>query len=209
MNNVAQESIESRSSKNASGIAVFKSTASPTVEAEDSSIWRTILDEHGRKILNFASMEFLDRAMALRLQTIGAKDLVKMLAGADRLGFSETGVISDDGTDDETVEAAQIRARSGLNATGTSTPLTPPSDSNRGPKRFKANRQRSPLVDGSHHKTPVLPSSNIFQRKCRPLGIRKSCEPQRHSASTGKIEVVVITDSEPEGSEPDDSEPDD
>lgn len=202
MNNVAQQSIESRSSKKASGIAVIKSTAPPTVEADDSSIWCTILDEHGRKILKFASIEFLDRAMRLRLQTIGAKDLVKMLADAERLGFSETDVISDDGTDDETVEAAHIRARSGLNVTGTSTPLTPPSDSKRGPKRFKANKQRSPLE--SHHKTSVLPSSNIFQRKRRPLGIRKSCEPQGHSASTGKIEVVVITDSEPDDSEPDD-----
>ena len=143
MNNVAQQSIESRSSKKASGIAVIKSTAPPTVEADDSSIWCTILDEHGRKILKFASIEFLDRAMRLRLQTIGAKDLVKMLADAERLGFSETDVISDDGTDDETVEAAHIRARSGLNVTGTSTPLTPPSDSKRGPKRFKANKQRS------------------------------------------------------------------
>jgi hypothetical protein len=132
MNNAppsAQDSIDSPSSKNASRIAVFKSTAPPIGIAEDSLL-RTILDEHV-EILNFASSQFLDHAMALRLRTIGAKDLVSMLAEAERLGYRETDVISDDEADDETVQAAHEtpgRARSRLDATGTSTPLTPPSE---------------------------------------------------------------------------------
>lgn len=87
MNNAppsAQDSIDSPSSKNAFRIAAFKSTASPIGIAEDSLL-RTILDEHV-EILNFASSQFLDHAMALRLRTIGAKDLVSMLGWPRQIG---------------------------------------------------------------------------------------------------------------------------
>ncbi|OBT48616.1 hypothetical protein VE00_00906 [Pseudogymnoascus sp. WSF 3629] len=172
MNNAppsAQDSIDSPSSKDASRIAVLKSTAPPIGIAE-YSLLRTILDEHA-------------------------------------------------------THETQRRARARLDATGTSTPPTPPSERvgqgdsdptdspraspiGREKKRLKAKRYRSPLVDGSHRKTPVLLSSIVFQRQRRPPGIRKSCGPQRHGASphmrhyqgpsTHGIEVVVISDSKPD-----------
>jgi hypothetical protein len=98
----SQGSIDSPSSANPSRAAVFKGAAPSTGRAEDSLL-RTILDKHGREMLNFASSQFLDHAMALRLRTIAAKDLVSMLAKAERLGYSETDVISE--TDDETDQA--------------------------------------------------------------------------------------------------------
>lgn len=207
----ALNSVDSPSSANPSRAAVFKGAASSTERAEDLSLWRQILDTHGSQILSYASSEFLDLAVALRLQTIRSRDLVNVLAKAGRLGFSEKDVISDSETDEQTVQAVnetQGRARS-RHATGTLTPLTPPSERvgkgdsdpadlfpaspvDRRPKRLKAR------------KTPVLPPSKVRSRRRLPE-ISTSCGPQRHRVSshmrtsTHGIEVVVIpSDSEPD-----------
>ncbi|KIN03298.1 hypothetical protein OIDMADRAFT_53095 [Oidiodendron maius Zn] len=53
--------------------------------AKGSSLWRSILDTHGKEILERASHQFLDLATALRLQTITTRDLVGSPAKAGRL----------------------------------------------------------------------------------------------------------------------------
>lgn len=204
--------LNSVDSANPSRAAVFKGAAPSTGRAEDLSLWRQILDTHGSQILGYASSEFLDLAVARRLQTIGSRGLVNVLAKAGRLGFNETDVISDNETDEQTVQAVhetQGRARS-RHATGTLMPLTPPSERvgqgdsdptdlsraspiDRRPKRLKAR------------KPPVLPPSKVLRRRRRLPEISTSCGPQRHRASshmrtsTHGIEVVVIpSDSEPD-----------
>ena len=54
------------------------------------------MEEHREKILEAASDQFLDLAMELRLKTIGAGELVKLLAKADRLGYDKTDIIDDE-----------------------------------------------------------------------------------------------------------------
>jgi hypothetical protein len=57
---------------------------------------RKALDEQADKLLAAASDDFLDRALALRLKSIKGKELVKMLARAGRLGYSETDMVDAD-----------------------------------------------------------------------------------------------------------------
>jgi hypothetical protein len=63
------------------------------------SLWRSILDTHGREILECASNQFLDLAVVLRLETTGASDLGILLAKAGRLGHGPTDVIEGDVVD--------------------------------------------------------------------------------------------------------------
>ena len=88
--------------------------AAPSIKsaANGPSLLPSILDVHGREILERASDQFLDVAMALRLETINARDLVNLLDKAGRLGYSETDV-DDDGEAvrpvDEVHQGARIR----------------------------------------------------------------------------------------------------
>jgi hypothetical protein len=84
--------------------------------ANGPSLWRTILDTHGREILECASDQFLDLAIALRLETISARDLVELLAKAGRLGYMETDIIESDAVDPLAREADK-----GLDASFSST----------------------------------------------------------------------------------------
>ncbi|KFY09710.1 hypothetical protein V492_05373, partial [Pseudogymnoascus sp. VKM F-4246] len=64
----------------------------------DHVMTRVLEDEQGR-ILEVASehyKKFLDRAMAMRLETISAKDLVAVLAKAKRLGYDEMDLVEAD-----------------------------------------------------------------------------------------------------------------
>jgi hypothetical protein len=63
-----------------------RAAASPVGSiADESSLWRSILDTYGREILECASRQFLDHATALRLETINTGDLNSLLAKAGRL----------------------------------------------------------------------------------------------------------------------------
>jgi hypothetical protein len=57
---------------------------------------RAILESYGKEILESASDQFLDLAIGVRLQTISARELVKLLAKAKRLGYQETDIIDDE-----------------------------------------------------------------------------------------------------------------
>jgi hypothetical protein len=189
--------VNSPTSANLSRAAVFKGAAPSIGRAEDLSLWRQILDTHGSQILGYASNEFLDLAIARRLETIEPRDLVNLLAKAGRIGYSETDIITDNETDEQTIQAVletQGRARSRLDATGTLTPLTPPSERVGQGDDGPADLSRASPIDRR-------PKSWKARRRRRLPGISTSCGPQRHRASSHMrtsphgIEVVVIPDS--------------
>jgi hypothetical protein len=64
--------------------------------ATGSHLVRAILESYGKEILESASEQFLDLAVEVRLQTIGARELVKLLAKANRLGYQETDIVDDE-----------------------------------------------------------------------------------------------------------------
>ena len=57
---------------------------------------RAILEAYGKEILESASEQFLDLALEVRLQTISARELVRLLAKANRLGYQETDTVDDE-----------------------------------------------------------------------------------------------------------------
>lgn len=59
-------------------------------------VYLRAMEDHGEKILEVATDEFLDRAMEVRLKTIGAKELVALLAKAKRLGYDEQDVVDEE-----------------------------------------------------------------------------------------------------------------
>jgi hypothetical protein len=74
-------------------------TSPATARAEESStLWRTILDPHGGQILEYASDQFLDLAVSRRLKSINARDLINLLANAERLGYIDTDIVDHDET---------------------------------------------------------------------------------------------------------------
>jgi hypothetical protein len=81
----AQSSIASDSSSHATSDAV----TAPSIgkAATGSPLVRTILESYGKEILESASEQFLNLAVEVRLQTISARELVKLLAKANRLGY--------------------------------------------------------------------------------------------------------------------------
>ena len=70
----------------------------PRIVDHSSCLWRTILDAHGREILDCASDQFLDLALSRRLKTIKARELVCLLVRAERLRYSEIDVVNYDKT---------------------------------------------------------------------------------------------------------------
>jgi len=78
--------------------AIISKDTAPSIgkAATSSPLVRSILDAYSKEILKSASDQFLDLAVGVRLQTIGAKGLVKLLAKAKRLGYQETDIIDDE-----------------------------------------------------------------------------------------------------------------
>jgi hypothetical protein len=58
--------------------------------ATGSPLVRAILGSYGKEILESTSDQFLDLAVEVRLRTISAGELVKLLAKTKRLGYQET-----------------------------------------------------------------------------------------------------------------------
>ncbi|KAG9242066.1 hypothetical protein BJ878DRAFT_517375 [Calycina marina] len=76
-----------------------------------SPLVRTILKVYGKEILESASEQFLDLALEVRLQTISARELGKLLAKANRLGYQETDIIvSENGA--PPVQGGNVNSRS-------------------------------------------------------------------------------------------------
>ena len=71
--------------------------ATPSIgkAATDSHLVRAILESYGKDILESASDQFLDHAVGGGLQTISARELLKLLVKAKRLGYQETDIIDD------------------------------------------------------------------------------------------------------------------
>ncbi|CZR66028.1 uncharacterized protein PAC_15928 [Phialocephala subalpina] len=88
-----QSSIVPHSSSHATNDAI----TAPSIgrAATGSPLVRAILESYGKEILESASDQFLDLAVEVRLQTIGARELVKLLAKAKRLGYEETDIDDD------------------------------------------------------------------------------------------------------------------
>lgn len=91
--------------------------------ATGSLLVRTILEAYGKEILESASEQFLDLAVEVRLQTISARQLVKLLANANRLGYQETDIV-DDENGARPVQGGNANSRSKPDATRTPKPPT-------------------------------------------------------------------------------------
>jgi hypothetical protein len=59
-------------------------------------VLKRVMAERGSQLLAVATPEFLDQAMKLRLESISAKELVALLAGARRLGYDEMDLVDED-----------------------------------------------------------------------------------------------------------------
>jgi hypothetical protein len=61
-----------------------------------SLLVRAILEAYSKEILESASEQFLDLALEVQLQTISARELVRLLAKANRLKYQETNTVDDE-----------------------------------------------------------------------------------------------------------------
>ncbi len=115
----AQRSIAPDSSSHATIDAV----TAPSIgqAATGSPLVRAILESYGKEILESASEQFLDLAVEVRLRTISARELVKLLAKANRLGYQETDII-DDENGARLVQGGNANSRSKPDAIGTPKP---------------------------------------------------------------------------------------
>jgi hypothetical protein len=82
---------------------------------------RSILESYGKEILESASEQFLDLAVEVRLQTISARELVKLLAKANRLRYKETDTVDDENSA-SLVQGGNANSRSKPDAIGTPKP---------------------------------------------------------------------------------------
>jgi len=114
-----QRSIDPDSSSHATIDAV----TAPSIgqAATGSRLVRAILESYGKEILESASEQFLDLAVEVRLQTISARELVKLLAKANRLGYQETDIV-DDENGARLVQGGNENSRSKPDAIGTPKP---------------------------------------------------------------------------------------
>lgn len=207
----SQSAVNSPNSTYPSTIAISRDAAPATGRGEESStLWRTILDAHGGQILEYASDQFLDRAVSRRLKSIKTRDLVNLLANAERLGYKETDIVGRDETV-HIVHEIQARPRSSLDTAGTlirpgervghrgSDPSDPPRlldiEGPRDHKRLKTNGHGSLLVTGkSDHEpdtkigayfrsmVPLLPQRSVSKRSCVQFRGGAKRGPQKHSA---------------------------
>jgi hypothetical protein len=148
-----------------------------------SSLVHSILEAYGKEILEFASDQFLDLAIAMRLKTINARELVGLLAKAERLGYSKADII--DGEDNVCpVQVACEGSGSRLDSIGTSKPSatidlqchpiskassqSPSLEKSQAPERTNTAyvRQGGPLSMNEHLNSPdpvglLLPRKNV------------------------------------------------
>jgi hypothetical protein len=117
----APSSIAPHSSSHSTSDAV--TTPSIGKAATGSPLIYIILESYNKEILESASEQFLDLAVEVRLQTISASQLVKLLAKANRLGYQETD-IDDNENGARPVQGGNANARSKPDATGTPKPPT-------------------------------------------------------------------------------------
>lgn len=140
-------------------VTLKEAPASTRSAAESPSLCRTILDAHSMDILACASDRFLDLAVALRLETISARDLASLLAKSDRLGFKETATIEDYAVDTPVNEAHGVaqplpRLKTILSTLGldhgesSPWPQAYPVDVSREPKRLNTNEHEPLRVYG-------------------------------------------------------------
>jgi hypothetical protein len=103
--------------------ATIDAVTAPSIgqAATGSRLVRAILESYGKEILESASEQFLDLAVEVRLQTISARELVKLLAKANRLGYQETD-ITDDENGARLVQGGNANSRSKPDAIGTPKP---------------------------------------------------------------------------------------
>merc|ERR1712000_802142 len=107
------------------GNATSDAVTAPSIgkAATGSPLVRAILESYGKEILESASEQFLDLAVEVRLQTISARQLVKLLANANRLGYQETDIV-DDENGARPVQGGNANSRSKPDATRTPKPPT-------------------------------------------------------------------------------------
>jgi hypothetical protein len=195
----AQSSVDHSSTStlsHSSSDAVISEDAVPSIgkASSGSSLVRSILQAHGKEILEFASDQFLDLAVAIRLKTIGARELVGLLAEAERLGYGKADIIDDNDYDGQ-VQVACESPRSSLDAIRTSKPpatidvqchsvSTAPSQPSsleelRAPKRTSTARVREgeSLAMNQHVNTPDTHGSAALEKE--------------HSCSVQSIQGVI------------------
>jgi hypothetical protein len=86
--------------------------------ATGSPLVCAILETYGKEILESASEQFLDLAVEIRLQTISAIELVKLLTKANRLGYQETDIVDHENST-RPVQGGNANSRSKPDAIGT------------------------------------------------------------------------------------------
>ena len=86
--------------------------------ATGSPLVRAILESYGKEIFESASEQFFDLAVEVRLQTISVRELVKLLAKANRLGYQETDIFEDE-NGSRPVQGGNANSRSKPDAIGT------------------------------------------------------------------------------------------
>jgi hypothetical protein len=57
---------------------------------------RVILKAYGKEILESTSEQFLNLALKVQLQTISVRELVRLLAKANQLGYQEIDTLNDE-----------------------------------------------------------------------------------------------------------------
>jgi hypothetical protein len=87
--------------------------------ANGPSLWRSIFNTQGKEILECASDQFLDHAIALRLETVSARHLVDLLAKAERLRYIESNIVEDN-ADEPLAHEANGSTRHSLRTDSTS-----------------------------------------------------------------------------------------
>jgi hypothetical protein len=61
-----------------------------------SHVYARVVEEYGDRLLQAANEDFLDQVVEARLKTIGAKELVAMLAKTKRLGYDEEDIVDEE-----------------------------------------------------------------------------------------------------------------
>ncbi|KAI9745588.1 MAG: hypothetical protein M1818_001122 [Claussenomyces sp. TS43310] len=89
---------EFRQHSSTSTLGPFPSDGGLSIEraSKSSSLVHSILEAYDKDILEFASDQFLDLAVAIRFKSIDARELVGISAEAERLGYSKTDIIDDE-----------------------------------------------------------------------------------------------------------------
>jgi hypothetical protein len=151
---------------------------------------RKALDEQAEKLLTAASDEFLDRALVKRLKTIDAGVLVKMLAKAGRLGFSDNDMVDTD----EIVQPVDAPMRRRASVGGPLRPeeqlaplqidLAHPSAQNQTLPQISRDHIPSPPLQNQMQQLPpiqYMPSGPPFQQQQVALPTRAIVPANKHS----------------------------